>query len=58
MPYFLKTTMSLSLMTLHTSFRGTDAKGLASFPTLAALNIYFTGSQYVLKIALGESLKN
>ena len=57
MPYFLKTTMSLSPMTLHISFRGTDAKGLASFPTLAALNIYFTGSQYVLKIALGEYLK-
>ena len=50
MPYFLKTTMSLSPMTLHTSFRGTDAKGLALFPTLAALNICFTESQIVLKL--------
>ena len=58
MPYFLKTTMPLSPMKLHTSFRGTDAKGLASFHALAALNIYFDGSQDVSKIALGEYLKN
>ena len=58
MPYFLKTTMPLSSMKLHTSFRGTDAKGAASFHTLAALNIYFGGSQDVSKIALGEYLKN
>ena len=58
MHYLLKTTMPLSPMKLHTSFRGTDAKGLASFHALAALNIYFDGSQDVSKIALGEYLKN
>ena len=57
MHYLLKTTMPLSPMKLHTSFRGTDAKGLASFHTLAPLNIYFAGSQDVLNIALGEYLK-
>ena len=50
--------MSLSPMKLHTSFRGTDAKGLVSFHALAALNIYFGGSQDVWKIALSEYLKN
>ena len=58
MPYFLKTAMPLSPMKLHTSFRGIDAKGLASIHALAALNIYFGGSQDVSKIALGEYLKN
>ena len=58
MPYYLKTTMPLSPMKLHTSFRGTDAKGIASLHALAALNIYFGGSQDVSKIALGEYLKN
>ena len=58
MPYFLKTTMPLSPMKLHTSFRGTDAKGLASLHALAALNIYFGRSQDVSKIALGEYLKS
>ena len=50
--------MPLSPMKLHTSFRGTDAKGIASLHALAALNIYFGGSQDVSKIALGEYLKN
>ena len=50
--------MSLSPIKLHTSFRGTDAKGLVSFHALAALNIYFSGSQDVWKIALSEYLKN
>ena len=58
MPYFLKTTMPLSPMKLHTSFRGTDARGLTSFHALAALNIYFGRSKDVSKIALGEYLKN
>ena len=58
MPYYLKTTMPLSPMKLHTSFRGTDAKGLASLHALAALNIYFGRSQDVSKIALGEYLKS
>ena len=58
MPYYLKTTMPLSPMKLHTSFRGTDAKGIASLHALAALNIYFGGSQDVSKLALGKYLKN
>ena len=58
MPYFLKTTMPLSPMKLHTSFRGTDARGLAFLHALAALNINFSGSQDVSKIALGKYLKN
>ena len=36
-PYFLKTTMPLSPVKLHTSFRGTDVKGLAFLHALAAL---------------------
>ena len=58
MPYFLKTTMPLSPMKLHTGFRRTAAKGLASFHALAVLNIYFGRSQDVSKIALREYLKN
>ena len=57
MPYFLKTTIPLSPMKLHTSFRGTDAKGISSLHALAASNIYFGRSQDVSKIALGEYLK-
>ena len=58
MPYYLKTAMPLSPMKLHTSFRGTDAGGLAFLHALAALNINFSGSQDVSKIALGKYLKN
>ena len=50
--------MPLSPMKLHTSFRGTDARGLAFLHALAALNINFSGSQDVSKIALGKYLKN
>ena len=49
--------MPLLSLHLYKKFRGTDAKGLASLHGLAALNIYFGGSQDMSKIALGEYLK-
>ena len=50
--------MPLLPVKLHSSFKGTDAKGLTSFYGLAALNFYFNGSQDVTKIALDEYDKN
>ena len=49
--------MPLLSLHLYKKFRGTDAKGLVSLHGLAALNIYFGGSQDMSKIALGEYLK-
>ena len=48
----------LSPVKLHSSFKGSETKGLTSFYGLAALNIYFNGSQDVTKIALNEYYKN
>ena len=38
--------------------KGTDAKGFDLLHGLAALNIYFGGSQDASQIAMGEYLKN
>ena len=58
MPEFLKTEMPLSPLHLYKKFAGTDAKGLLSFHGLAALNIYFGGSQHASKTASSEFLTN
>ena len=50
--------MPLSPLHLFKKFKGTDAKGLVSLHGLAALNIYFGGSQDASQIAMGEYLKN
>ena len=57
LPSYLDAEMPLLSLHLYKKFRGTDAKGLVSLHGLAALNIYFGGSQDVSKIALGEYLK-
>ena len=57
MPIFLKTEMFLSPMVLYKKFSGTDAKGLVSIHALAALNIYFGGSQIASQTSFGELLK-
>ena len=50
--------MPLLPLHLFKKFKGTDAKGLVSLHGLAALNIYFGGSQDASQIAMGEYLKN
>ena len=50
--------MPLSPLHLFKKFKGTDAKGLVLLHGLAALNIYFGGSQDASQIAVGEYLKN
>ena len=57
MPIFLKTEMFLSPLVLYKKFTGTDAKGLVSLHALAALNIYFGGSQIASQTSFGELLK-
>ena len=55
---FLKTEMQLSPLHLYKKIAGTDAKGLVSLHDLAALNIYFGGSQHTLQTAFSEFLTN
>ena len=57
-PSYLQTEMPLSPLHLYKKFKGTDAKGLVSLHGVAALNIYFGGSQNMSKIAVGEYLNN
>ena len=57
-PSYLQAEMPLSPLHLFKKFKGTDSKGLASLHGLAALNIYFGGSQDTSQIAMGEYLKN
>ena len=56
MPEFLKTEMPLSPLHLYKKFAGTDAKGLVSLHGLAALNIYFGGSQHASQTAFSKFL--
>ena len=58
MPGFLKTEMPLSPLHLYKAFAETDAKGLVSLHGLAALNIYFDGSQHASKTTFSEFLTN
>ena len=58
MPGFLKTEMPLSPLHLYKKFGGADAKGLVSLHGLAALNIYFGGSQHASQTAFSEFLTN
>ena len=57
-PSYLQAEMPLSPLHLFKKFKGTDAKGLVSLHGLAALNIYFGGSQDASQIAMGEYLRN
>ena len=57
-PFFLRTATVLLPADLYSKFSGTDAKGLVSLHTLAALNIYFGGDRTVSKTAFGEFMKN
>ena len=58
MPGFLKTERPLSPLHLCKKFAGTYAKGLVSLHGLAALNIYFGGSQHASQTAFSEFLTN
>ena len=57
-PSYLQAEKPLSPLHLFKKFKGTDAKGLVLLHDLAALNIYFGGSQDASQIAVGEYLKN
>ena len=56
LPEFLKTEMPLSPLHLYKKFAGADAKGLVSLHGLAALNIYFGGSQHASQTAFSKFL--
>ena len=58
MPGFLKTEMPLLPLHLYKKFAETDAKELVSLHGLAALNIYFGGSQHASQTAFSEFLTN
>ena len=58
MPVFLKTDMPISPADLYNKFAETDASGLVSIHTLAALNIHFGGNKYISQAAIGKYLQN